>query len=62
MTRKHSARAVDRNRIKRCIREAFRQSQENLGAVDLLVRPPYGAKASPTMVLRLRQLFGKLNP
>jgi len=30
--------------------------------VDLLVRPPYGAKASPAMVLRLRQLFGKLNP
>jgi ribonuclease P protein component len=53
---------VERNRIKRCIREAFRLSQENLGPVDLLVRPPYGAKGSATMITRLRQLFSKLSP
>jgi len=35
------------NRIKRCIREAFRLEQEALGAVDVLVRPPYGVKPSP---------------
>ncbi|HEX2567367.1 MAG TPA: ribonuclease P protein component [Burkholderiales bacterium] len=62
VTRKHSPRAVERNRIKRCIREAFRLSQESLGPIDLLVRPPYGLKGSASMVLRLRQLFGKLHP
>ena len=38
-------RATERNRIKRCIREAFRLEQEALGALDLLVRPPYGVQA-----------------
>ena len=60
VTKKHAARATDRNRIKRCIREAFRLEQENLGAVDLLVRPPYGMKPSPDMIERLRALFAKL--
>ena len=61
MSRKHAARAVERNRIKRCIREAFRLEQETLGAVDVLVRPPYGIKPSPSMLQRLRELLGKLN-
>jgi len=30
VSRKHAARAVERNRIKRCIREAFRLEQEAL--------------------------------
>lgn len=60
VTRKHSARATDRNRIKRCIREAFRLEQESLGALDVLVRPPYGAKPSPRMLLQLRELFSRL--
>lgn len=54
ISRKHAARATDRNRIKRCIREAFRQSQENLGAIDLLVRPPYGFRPSTETVAKLR--------
>jgi ribonuclease P protein component len=57
VTRKHAARASDRNRIKRCIREAFRLEQERLGPVDLLVRPPYGIKPSSQMILRLRGLL-----
>ena len=52
ISRKHAALAADRNRIKRCIREAFRQAQHELGALDLLVRPPYGLKTSSETVGR----------
>jgi len=62
VSRRHSRRAVERNRIKRCIREAFRLEHEALGALDLLVRPPYGIKPSPQMISRLRELFGSLKP
>jgi len=62
VSRKHASRAVDRNRIKRCIREAFRLEQERLGALDVLVRPPYGIRPSAQMISRLRQLFGNLRP
>jgi len=61
VTRQHAPRAVERNRIKRCIREAFRLEQESLGALDLLVRPPYGIKPSALMIVRLRQILGSLN-
>lgn len=60
VSRKHAARAVQRNRIKRCIREAFRLEQGRLGSMDLLVRPPYGVKPSRDMVRRLRELLAKL--
>ena len=60
ISRKHAALASDRNRIKRCIREAFRQAQGELGALDLLVRPPYGLKASSGTVERLRTCLVKL--
>jgi ribonuclease P protein component len=61
ISRKHAADATDRNRIKRCIREAFRLEQERLGALDLLVRPPYGARATAQAVLRLRELLCRLS-
>jgi ribonuclease P protein component len=61
ISRRHAARAVVRNRIKRCIREAFRLEQERLGPVDVLVRPPYGVKPSAQMVTRLRAIFGRLS-
>ena len=35
VSRRHATRAVERNRIKRCIREAFRLEREGLGALDL---------------------------
>jgi ribonuclease P protein component len=60
ISRKHAARAVVRNRIKRCIREAFRLEQGRLGPVDVLVRPPYDAKPSAQMISRLRAIFGRL--
>jgi ribonuclease P protein component len=62
VSRRHSAHAVERNRIKRCIREAFRLEQENLGPLDVLVRPPYGIKPSAQMITRLRGMFGRLKP
>jgi len=62
VSRRHAARAVERNRIKRCIREAFRLEQERLGALDVLVRPPYGVKPGAIMISRLRQLLGNLMP
>jgi len=62
VSRRHSAHAVERNRIKRCIREAFRLEQENLGPLDVLVRPPYGVKPSAQMISRLRGMFGRLKP
>ena len=60
VSRRHARLAVERNRIKRCIREAFRLEREALGALDLLVRPPYGIKPSPQMISRLRKLLGSL--
>jgi ribonuclease P protein component len=60
ISRKHAAKATVRNRIKRCIREAFRQEQAELGALDVLVRPPYGARPGVPMLQRLRELFLEL--
>jgi ribonuclease P protein component len=61
VTRQHAARATDRNRIKRCVREAFRLEQEKLGPLDVLVRPPYGVKASAQMIERLRAILSTLS-
>jgi ribonuclease P protein component len=62
ISRKHAAKATMRNRIKRCIREAFRLEQGRLAALDVLVRPPYGARPGPEMRERLRAMFGELKP
>jgi ribonuclease P protein component len=61
VTRKHAAKATERNRIKRCIREAFRLEQESLGPLDVLVRPPYGIRPTADMIVRLRGLMGRLS-
>ena len=61
VTRKHAARASERNRIKRCIREAFRLEQDRLGAINLLVRPPYGVAPSSRMIVRLRSILATLS-
>jgi ribonuclease P protein component len=60
ISRKHSPLATVRNHIKRCIREAFRQEQEGLGALDMLIRPPYGASPSLEMTNRVRRAITKL--
>ena len=60
ISRKHAARANVRNGMKRCIREAFRLEQAALGALDVLVRPPYGARPGVSMLMQLRALFSGL--
>ena len=60
ISRKHAARATVRNGIKRCIREAFRLEHSALGALDVLVRPPYGGRPGMAMRERLRELFAGL--
>ena len=60
ISRKHAKAATQRNRIKRCIREAFRLEQDKLGALDLLVRPPYGVLPSSEMILKLRDLLTRV--
>ncbi len=57
ITRRHAARATVRNKLKRCIREAFRLEQASLGSIDVLVRPPLGARPDAAMLVRLRSLF-----
>lgn len=42
VAKKNAARAVDRNRIKRFIRENFRLSQVNLNGLDIIVLAKYG--------------------
>jgi ribonuclease P protein component len=60
VTRRHAAKATVRNRIKRCVREAFRMQQADLGAMDVLVRPPLGVRPGARMLERLRGLFVEL--
>jgi ribonuclease P protein component len=60
VTRKHAARATERNSLKRCIREAFRLEQEAIGGLDLLVRPPQRARAGTRMIAQLREIFSRL--
>jgi len=60
ISRRHSPKAVRRNALKRSVREAFRLEQQSLGAVDLLVRPPYGAVPGKQMIDNLRQLLAKV--
>jgi ribonuclease P protein component len=61
VSRKHSKAATQRNGIKRCIREAFRLEQGKLGPIDVLVRPPYGIRPSPDMIVKLRELLARLS-
>lgn len=60
ISRRHAARASDRNRIKRCIREAFRLECARMPPIDLLVRPPYGLRPGAETGRRLRELLLKL--
>jgi len=60
ISRKHAARATVRNGIKRSIREAFRLEQAALRALDVLVRPPYGARPGAAMREQMRELFAGL--
>ena len=61
MSLKVSRRANVRNRVKRCIREAFRLEQAGLGAIDILVRPPQNIRVERNLVARLRTAFAGLS-
>lgn len=37
VAKRHVPRAVDRNRVKRVVRESFRQRRDKLGAADIVV-------------------------
>ena len=54
--------AVDRNRIRRVIKESFRLHQEELPAVDLVVSARAKARAAPGALLResLENLWKKV--
>ncbi|MGI9310847.1 MAG: ribonuclease P protein component [bacterium] len=51
VSRRVSKRAVERNRVKRIIRESFRRRQLALGAVDYIVIAKTGAAAQPSRAL-----------
>ncbi len=57
VSRRHSPKATVRNGMKRCIREAFRLEHPGLASLDILVRPPYGARPGPAMLRTLRALM-----
>lgn len=60
MSLKVSRRATVRNRVKRCIREAFRLELAGLAAIDVLVRPPQNIRVEPDLLARLRSAFAGL--
>jgi ribonuclease P protein component len=63
ISRKVSKRAVDRNRIKRQIREHFRLKQHELPAMDViaLVKPPAKTADNAFLQQQLNYLWRKLN-
>jgi ribonuclease P protein component len=52
VSRRVSTKAVIRNRIKRCVRESFRSTQNTLGGLDLVVIAQPGAGAAKPVTLR----------
>lgn len=60
MSLKVSRRANVRNRVKRCIREAFRLEHPGLGGIDVLVRPPQNIRVERDLLARLRAAFARL--
>ena len=63
MSRRVSKRAVDRNRIKRIVRESYRHRRESLDAFDivLIARPSATAQANPALRADLERLWQKLS-
>jgi ribonuclease P protein component len=59
---KNAGNAVNRNRIKRAVRESFRHYSSRLPAVDIVVNARAGAKAAANSALAhsLEQLWDKL--
>jgi ribonuclease P protein component len=51
ITKKVAKRAVDRNRIKRIVRESFRLNQHRLGMLDIVVLARAGTKERASQIL-----------
>lgn len=64
VSRRVSKRAVERNRIKRTVRESFRRVRHELPCVDILVIANPQAAGQPGHVLRaeLEQLWKRVRP
>lgn len=62
ISRRHARTAVERNRIKRLVREAFRRHRPELPGLDLVVMLRANPRAVPNPELRaaLERLFGLL--
>lgn len=62
ISRKAAARAVDRNRIKRIVRESFRSNASTMGPLDIVVRATPIARTQSNSILsrKLNILWRKL--
>jgi ribonuclease P protein component len=54
ISRRHARTAVERNRIKRLVRETFRQRRAVLPPVDVVVMLRSATAGTPTVDLRMR--------
>lgn len=63
IAKRHVKLAVQRNRVKRIIRESFRQHQHELNGVDIvvLIRPGIDQQDNPILFKQLGSLWRKLN-
>lgn len=63
IAKRHVKLAVQRNRVKRIIRESFRQHQHELNGVDIvvLIRPGINKQDNAILFKQLNSLWRKLN-
>jgi ribonuclease P protein component len=54
ISRRHARTAVERNRVKRLVRETFRQRRAELPPVDVVVMLRSATAGAPTVDLRAR--------
>lgn len=62
IAKKHAKRAVDRNRVKRQVRETFRRGHANLPGVDIVVlaKPGIAQADNPCLHETLTKLWARL--
>jgi ribonuclease P protein component len=62
ISKRVSKRAVERNRIKRLLRESFRRVRDQLPAIDLMVmaREQASGVPGPQLLVEIEQLWKKL--